>query len=207
MRHSALLIAAAAFSSLAMGPAPATVFSLSATNIVFDNNFGPTFPPFVTNTISGTITLSNNIAPGGQFSSTDVTALSLDFFGLTGTLADVQADIAPGPVQLFGTVSADGRSFSVFDFGFSFGFATPVAGCEFDCVGNIFINSPPNLDSDSDFIAVDQFGNIGVANFTPQFTALASMVPEPSTWAMMILGFAGIVAIRYRCRKSAMLAA
>jgi hypothetical protein len=32
-------------------------------------------------------------------------------------------------------------------------------------------------------------------------------VPEPSTWAMMILGFAGIGALAYRRRKSAMLAA
>jgi hypothetical protein len=32
-------------------------------------------------------------------------------------------------------------------------------------------------------------------------------VPEPSTWAMMILGFAGIGAMAYRRRKSAMLAA
>jgi hypothetical protein len=32
-------------------------------------------------------------------------------------------------------------------------------------------------------------------------------VPEPSTWAMMILGFAGIGTMTYRRRKSAMLAA
>jgi hypothetical protein len=32
-------------------------------------------------------------------------------------------------------------------------------------------------------------------------------VPEPSTWAMMILGFAGIGAMTYRRRKNAMLAA
>jgi hypothetical protein len=199
MRPLALLITAAvAYSSLAMERTSAAVFELSATNIVFDNNFGSNFPPFVTNTINGTITLSNSIAPGGHFSSADVTALSLDFFGLTGTLADVQADIAPGPVQLFGTLSADGKSFSVFNFGFSFGSATPVAGCEFDCAGNIFINSPPNMDSDSNFIAVDQFGNVGVANFTPQFTALASAVPELSTWAMMLLGFAGLGFVAHR---------
>jgi hypothetical protein len=35
----------------------------------------------------------------------------------------------------------------------------------------------------------------------------AGAVPEPSTWAMMILGFAGIGAMTYRRRKSAMLAA
>jgi hypothetical protein len=34
-----------------------------------------------------------------------------------------------------------------------------------------------------------------------------SSVPEPSTWAMMILGFVGIGAMTYRRRKSTMLAA
>jgi Protein of unknown function (DUF642)/PEP-CTERM motif len=34
-----------------------------------------------------------------------------------------------------------------------------------------------------------------------------SAVPEPSTWAMMILGFVGISAMTYRRRKSAMLTA
>jgi hypothetical protein len=34
-----------------------------------------------------------------------------------------------------------------------------------------------------------------------------SAVPEPSTWAMIILGFAGIGATTYRRRKTAALAA
>jgi hypothetical protein len=37
--------------------------------------------------------------------------------------------------------------------------------------------------------------------------AVAAAIPEPSTWAMMILGFCGIGAMTYRRRKSAMLAA
>jgi hypothetical protein len=43
------------------------------------------------------------------------------------------------------------------------------------------------------------------ANFA-EFS-IASPVPEPSTWAMMILGFVGIGAMTYRRRKSALLAA
>jgi hypothetical protein len=38
-------------------------------------------------------------------------------------------------------------------------------------------------------------------------SGVAGDVPEPSTWAMMILGFVGIGAMTYRRRKSAMLAA
>jgi hypothetical protein len=37
--------------------------------------------------------------------------------------------------------------------------------------------------------------------------ALTAAVPEPSTWAMMILGFAGIGAMTYRRRKCAIIAA
>jgi PEP-CTERM motif len=37
-----------------------------------------------------------------------------------------------------------------------------------------------------------------------QFTINVSAVPEPSTWAMMILGFAGVGFMAYRRRKSAL---
>jgi PEP-CTERM motif len=37
--------------------------------------------------------------------------------------------------------------------------------------------------------------------------SLTASIPEPSTWAMMILGFAGIAAMTYRRRNGAMLAA
>jgi len=42
---------------------------------------------------------------------------------------------------------------------------------------------------------------------TAHETAGISPVPEPSTWAMVILGFAGIGAMAHRRRKGAMLAA
>jgi hypothetical protein len=46
---------------------------------------------------------------------------------------------------------------------------------------------------------------VGYAIFASSDAVTA--VPEPSTWAMMILGFAGIGAITYRRRRSAMLVA
>jgi hypothetical protein len=48
------------------------------------------------------------------------------------------------------------------------------------------------------------FVPVGLTDVT---ITLAGAVPEPSTWAMMILGFAGIGAMTYRRRKGAMLAA
>jgi hypothetical protein len=43
---------------------------------------------------------------------------------------------------------------------------------------------------------------------SPDFSAtLVAAVPEPSTWAMMILGFVGVGAMTYRRRKNVALAA
>lgn len=41
----------------------------------------------------------------------------------------------------------------------------------------------------------------------PSLHVMAAAVPEPSTWAMMILGFAGVGFMTYRRRKTAALAA
>jgi hypothetical protein len=57
------------------------------------------------------------------------------------------------------------------------------------------------------------FNNLGLTNYVGQdgsaisltVTAVAA-VPEPSTWAMMILGFAGVGYMTYRRRKVAALA-
>ena len=43
--------------------------------------------------------------------------------------------------------------------------------------------------------------------FSPGIGNGVSAVPEPSTWAMMLLGFVGVGAMTYRRRKSAMLTA
>ena len=48
---------------------------------------------------------------------------------------------------------------------------------------------------------------VGPGSFTGEMDPIAAAVPEPSTWAMMILGFVGIGAMTYRRRKSPMLAA
>jgi PEP-CTERM motif len=52
---------------------------------------------------------------------------------------------------------------------------------------------------------VQTYNDAGFAGIT--FAEVTTAVPEPSTWAMLILGFFGIGAMTYRRRKSATLAA
>ena len=148
--------------------------------------------------MSGTLTLADTVLPGQSFSSNDLLGVHFNFAGITGALADIQADIAPGPVQIFGTRSIDGKSFSVFDF--RFGFAPSTPGCSFVCAGQIITNSPIGPNDPSNFIALnDVEGNsLSVINsFTPQFT-LSAAVPEPATWAIMLVG---IGAVGYGMRR------
>jgi PEP-CTERM motif len=195
-----VIIVATALVGSAPGPANAVVFGLTATDVVVDSPV----PLFTSNIISGTLTLADSVAPGESFGSAAVTGITLDIGGIAGTLADVQADIAPGSVQLFGTRSADGNSLSVLDF--RYGFPPSHAGCSFVCAGQIVINSPIGPNDPSNFFAIDDLGgNSVIESFTPHFTLLAGAVPEPSTWAMMILGFAGVGFLAYRRRKDSTL--
>jgi hypothetical protein len=81
----------------------------------------------------------------------------------------------------------------------TFDFGTPLTAGQHSA--NLQIFSSASLFQDPLAFFADSNGN----NFSIE--AVAPAVPESSTWAMMILGFAGIGAIAYRRRKSAALAA
>jgi hypothetical protein len=68
-------------------------------------------------------------------------------------------------------------------------------------LGNQFVLFGDNGANKADD-SVQVIENLGGVTFSE-----VSSVPEPSTWAMMILGFFGVGAMTYRRRKSAMLAA
>jgi PEP-CTERM motif len=53
----------------------------------------------------------------------------------------------------------------------------------------------------------DASGNSNIGLVTGFNDGLTTAVPEPSTWAMMVLGFAGVGFVTYRRRKGALLAA
>jgi hypothetical protein len=71
---------------------------------------------------------------------------------------------------------------------------TPVSVADFSHTLHIFIDVPDGFTFDT--VSGHNYSSINVG-----------AVPESSTWAMMLLGFAGVGAMTYRRRKSAMLAA
>lgn len=186
-------LASVLVAGLAPTTAEATIFQLTGSNLVVDQPA----PLFTSNIITGTLTLADTILPGDSFGSASITALTLNFGGIMGTLADIKADVFPGDVQAFGTRSLDGQSFSVFDL--RFGFAPTVAGCSFVCAGQIVINSPIGPNDPSNFIASNDIGQNTLSvirSYTPSF----GLVPEPASWAMMIAGF-GLVGTTLRSSR------
>lgn len=82
--------------------------------------------------------------------------------------------------------------------------------------GNLAAGSAGNLGGgtvtisaflDPTFTVVGDNAKAYTLNFSPLVGNDVGAVPEPSTWAMMILGFAGLGFMAYRRRSSAMLAA
>jgi len=72
--------------------------------------------------------------------------------------------------------------------------------------GNLFLDfdqNNPQINGRFSAFRYDAWNQGLVTGFNEQVSA----VPEPSTWAMMILGFAGVGFLTYRRRKGAMLAA
>jgi len=72
----------------------------------------------------------------------------------------------------------------------------------FNTLPNFFTNGPTGAEATYDLTfgfgadAYIQFAWMGPYDYTPP--SISSPVPEPSTWAMMILGFAGVGFLGYR---------
>jgi hypothetical protein len=132
-----------------------------------------------TSVLTGTITTDGNL---GAITAADITG-----FDLSTTLG-ASAEFTPAN----STVTGNGLTATLTQLSFSF-----AAGNDFKISqpGALFELTPTHAELD--------VGGSGTGSRAAS-TIVASAVPEPSTWAMMILGFVGIGFMAYR-RKSRVL--
>ena len=178
----ALVVASAPLTAVQAGE----VYRLTASDVVIEN---PS-PLFTSSAITGTLTLADSVGPGMSFGALSVIAAAFDFAGIMGGLSAIQADIAPGPVQVFGMRSVDGLSLSMLDLRFGFDPSTP--GCSFFCAGQIILNS--GFDP-SNFIAADDLAGDTLSvidSFTPSF----ALVPEPTSLLTLSAGLLALARVR-----------
>jgi PEP-CTERM motif len=160
--------------------------------------------------ISGSFSVDNSV-PGAFVTGTS--------FNFNNAIANNTIDLQIGGVDLsllggsssrINLNSFGGQLFSSGASGFLDGFQYTVnfqVGASYSDVSNLA--SLTSLSGPQPLLTLFEVNNFGfnVYEFPLTSVAISSAVPEPSTWAMLILGFVGIGAMTYRRRKSGMLAA
>jgi hypothetical protein len=177
MRKSGIAFATAALLGVAVLPA-----SAATVNVTFTETQDLLGPALVVNNLSFTTT-------GPSFQFEGQTAFEVN--GITGTINGL-AIVAPvTSTSDYGNYFTTGPS-AVDGTGLNF----QLAGSSFSAVSLFFedTTSPPTYRINSIFPFVEGFG-------TATFTQVAA-VPEPSTWAMMILGFVGVGFMAYRRKRN-----
>jgi hypothetical protein len=177
-RSSIKLLGSGLLSSaaLALGIATVSLWPESASaNVVFD--FSGTCDFGCSGTATGVLTLTNAYVYG-----TDIT--STDFVSFSYTSSDLSFDITSASTSLEGGLNSDGS---------------------FDATGELIVVVASGA-GEFEFASVpgqfaagtwqDPSQDVGYS-FT--FTNVTSSVPEPSTWAMMLLGFAGLAFAGVEC--------
>ena len=180
-------VTAAALYATAAAPASAAMLTL-------------TDPPTQSNTpeavtFTATATESLVIAEGYQVNDLE-------------TLTNNMVTLSGGGPNLLGS-TWQSRFAAVGSNSYTFNDGTPVPALGFAA------QDPPNLDTfyqifatvpgDTYTYSFNYSNNTAGFGATPsQLVVTASSVPEPSTWAMLLLGFAGFGLVTYRARRAAM---
>ena len=124
------------------------------------------------------------------------TAFNITLDGLSFNLADnINSQIAPG-------IQYKNGAFNGFEFITDFAFQSKQYEFHIDGTAITVKLIDPNTGFVTGNNLINGHINLGltnVASFDPN--AVASSVPEPSTWAMMILGFFGVGFVAYRRRN------
>ena len=159
-----------------------------------------TFDPLVTNAYD--ITSITGVANGFTINMTNVFSSpdNLIYYGPGTTYAvDVRGISFSGPAGVAFSIGADtvagGSPFPGFTCGSAYCLTGPGDPNDLNPSNLVDVNDPNGLRTHP------------VVGLTDVTITLASAVPEPSTWAMMILGFAAVGFMAYRRRHQSMQAA
>jgi hypothetical protein len=152
---------------------------------------------------ASTVTYSLTLSPKANTNST---------LSGTGTLVITDGPLGSGSGQV-NVPDADVTTLSVSIDGFTFNLlpalATP-SGVQFTSGVLTAITAGPVVSNGADFSVSNTTGFFfdsgnGVVSYDTFTAAIAPAVPEPSTWAMMILGFCGLGFMAYRRKSGAAL--
>lgn len=150
-------------------------------------------------TFTGSFVYDNNLVPGAGTGFTNVALSSfpnvVPFFtfninGSSYTVDDPNAAIQYNNGHFNGFNVNDDFSFAGGNYVLQISGGILAVRLASDPLGQSFVNGYINI------------GDSGVTGQTPYVPQVAA-VPEPSTWAMMILGFCGVGFVTYRRRKQA----
>jgi len=215
MKTAGFLAAAIVATALGTSPASAVTFTGSTAGCFGGgcSNFGPLAlndqllfagnPSFSGSTTSGPLTVNF-----GGFAVSDPSILLLDFSdSYNGQVFNLRvnftapAGINPSPVSFSASLSGvlNWRTGGALTIDFESAKHFTYTGGSFDlAINDITLTTNRFLHADADFLT-GTFSNISTASSAPPISA----IPEPSTWAMMILGFVGVGFMAYRRRNQA----
>jgi hypothetical protein len=167
--------------------------SASAETVTYDLTFTPNTGSI--GQLSGTGVLTLNVASAPQSLTISEAQNSADFVSLDATIGGTTFDLSSALFNA--TFSSTGSV--VISQGEVTSIVTPFGGNSVfgSPSGNLFYTGSGNGSSAGlDFEDGNTFGTIAVGS------AVVAAVPEPSTWAMMILGFCGLGFMAYRRKQN-----
>jgi hypothetical protein len=209
MAHGAVLNISVFDNGSLIGSAPPSTFGIStfSDNGTLDPNFSSITvrangPGLLPNADLSSVTL--NISASTGFTGTHVLDIEVYQTGVSlppGSTAESTFTVnnligTPGPTTLNDYFNGTTSTLGTFLAGASF-----PAGTVTDTVGPEANTISPALTADAQQYVITFSAPVESANDTIQLITTPSGIPEPSTWAMIVLGFGGLGFAAYRSRR------
>jgi hypothetical protein len=186
-RGAALLAAAVAWLVSGVGAASASTITYDVSG-TFRKLTGPDYSALSGGSFSGMFVVPSNTFPETSTTWDYFYNFNVNLYTAAGTLFATLSSTTPGSYLMISTnyLSLYGGEQIAF---------------QVDATHSLQLVVPPTFNGTGPVIASDSDSEIG-ANYAYLSTGVVSAVPEPSTWAMTILGFIGIGFMAFRRRQN-----